>query len=262
MQQTDVPPIPARLLGGPTVLLEYGGLRLLTDPTFDEPGVYPLTEDFALVKTAPPRARAADLGPLDAVLLSHDQHPDNLDHSGRALLASVPVTFTTPAGAGRIDGDARGLAEWESATLDRPGGGTVTITAVPAIHGPDGLGQQVMGDVTGFVLTADDLPSVYVSGDNASLDAVRRIADRFGPVDTAVLFLGAVRADEVGGELITLDSASAVEAARILGARRVVAAHVEGWEHFREGRDVVVEAFAAAGLAHLLETEEEAETEV
>ena len=28
----------ALLVGGPTAVLEYGGLRLLTDPTFDPPG--------------------------------------------------------------------------------------------------------------------------------------------------------------------------------------------------------------------------------
>ncbi|MEW2401469.1 MBL fold metallo-hydrolase [Streptomyces sp. NPDC046862] len=245
--------IPARLLGGPTVLLEYGGLRLLTDPTFDEPGEYPITEDFSLVKTAPALVGPADLGPVDAVLLSHDQHADNLDHSGRELLSSVPVTFTTPSGAGRLGGNARGLADWESATLHRPDGGSVTVTAVPALHGPDGLAQRVMGDVAGFVLSADDLPTVYVSGDNASLDAVQRTADRFGPVDTAVLFIGAVRSPRVGGELITINSAMAVEAARILGARRVVAAHMDSWEHFLEGRDDVVKAFETAGLSHILQ---------
>jgi L-ascorbate metabolism protein UlaG (beta-lactamase superfamily) len=30
-----------RYLGGPTALLELGGWRLLTDPTFDPPGDYP-----------------------------------------------------------------------------------------------------------------------------------------------------------------------------------------------------------------------------
>jgi len=28
------------LIGGPTVLIEYNGVRLLTDPTFDPPGQY------------------------------------------------------------------------------------------------------------------------------------------------------------------------------------------------------------------------------
>jgi len=31
-------PITLTLIGGPTVLIEYGGYRLLTDPTFDPPG--------------------------------------------------------------------------------------------------------------------------------------------------------------------------------------------------------------------------------
>jgi hypothetical protein len=37
------------LIGGPTVLIEFFGLRLLTDPTFDEPGTY---------ETHSPHARA------------------------------------------------------------------------------------------------------------------------------------------------------------------------------------------------------------
>ena len=40
------------LLAGPTALLEVGGLRLLTDPTFDPPGEYPLPGGRVLVKTA------------------------------------------------------------------------------------------------------------------------------------------------------------------------------------------------------------------
>lgn len=46
--------VPVHVFGGPTTLIEYGGLRLLTDPTFDDPGEYQFTEDFFLVKTAPP----------------------------------------------------------------------------------------------------------------------------------------------------------------------------------------------------------------
>src|SRR5271168_3151796 len=100
-----------RGFGGPTVLIELGGLRLLTDPTFDAPGEYPLP-GRTLRKTAPASIEVADLGPIDAVLLSHDEHPDNLDNAGRALLDTVPVVFTTESGAGRLGGNARGLAPW------------------------------------------------------------------------------------------------------------------------------------------------------
>ncbi|YCK38379.1 MBL fold metallo-hydrolase [Actinomadura sp. ATCC 39365] len=190
------------------------------------------------------------------VLLSHDEHPDNLDHAGRALLADVPLTLTTPGGGQRLGGGAKGLADWESVELDRRDGGTITVTGVPAVHGPGPREEvePITGQVVGFVLTGEGLPTVYVSGDNASLDAVRQIADRFGPVDTAVLFAGGPRFSVLfDGRLIVLDSAQAVEAAGILGARRVVPVHYDSWAHFTEGRDELVAAFTAAGLLDRLD---------
>ncbi|MEU9080116.1 MBL fold metallo-hydrolase [Kitasatospora sp. NPDC004745] len=248
---------PVRLFGGPTALFEYGGLRFLTDPTFDAPGDYQRPGGPVLTKTAPAAGGPADVGRVDVVLLSHDEHADNLDHSGRALLADVPLTLTTPGGGRRLGGTARGLADWESVTLDRPGGGTVTVTAAPALHGPGAREdvEAVTGQVVGFVLTGEGLPTVYVSGDNASLDAVREIAERFAPVDTAVLFAGAPRFPVLfDGEPLVLDSKQAAEAARILGARRVVPVHHDSWAHFTEGRDDLVAAFTAAGLADRLHT--------
>ncbi|GAB2578935.1 MBL fold metallo-hydrolase [Streptomyces capparidis] len=247
--------IPIRVLGGPTALFEYGGLRFLTDPTFDQPRDYEVPGG-RLTKTASPCAAPSDLGRIDVVLLSHDEHPDNLDESGRALLADVPLTLTTPGGGRRLGAGARGLADWESIELDRPGGGTITVTGVPALHGP-GAREDVeaaTGQVVGFVLTGEGLPTVHVSGDNASLDAVQEIAARFGPVDTAILFAGAPRFSVLfDGAPIVLDSAQAADAARILGARRVVPVHYEGWAHFTEGRDALVAAFTDAGLLDRLD---------
>ncbi|MFE9750380.1 MBL fold metallo-hydrolase [Saccharothrix saharensis] len=244
-----------RVFGGPTALFAYGGLTFLTDPTFDEPGEYPVPRGL-LTKTAPPAAAPADLGRVDVVLLSHDEHPDNLDRAGRALLADVPLTLTTPGGGQRLGERAKGLADWESVRLDRPDGGSVTVTGVPAIHGPRDRAEvePITGQVVGFVLTGDGLPTVYVSGDNASLDAVEQIAARFGPVDTAVLFAGAPRFPVLfDGQTIVLDSAQAAKAAEILGARQVVPVHYDSWSHFTEGQDALVAAFTAAGLRDRLD---------
>lgn len=235
-----------RVFGGPTALIEYGGLRFLTDPTFDPPGDYPRGDGRFLTKTAPPSIDPAALGPVDVVLLSHDEHPDNLDRSGRELLTRVPLTLTTGGGAGRLAGTTRGLAPWESVRV-----GEVTVTAVPARHGPEGC-EPVTGEVIGFVLTGDGLPAIYVSGDNASLEIVREIAGRFRPIDTAVIFAGGARAGLLGNALLTLDSAQAAEAAKILDARRVVPVHCDSWAHFTEGRDMIAEAFQRAGIGDKL----------
>ncbi|RSD23862.1 MBL fold metallo-hydrolase [Amycolatopsis eburnea] len=230
--------------GGPTALLELGGVRLLTDPTFDAPGDHPVGERV-LVKTEDSALSEEAVGVVDAVLLSHDQHPDNLDDRGRAYLATVPLTLITPAGAARLGGTAKGLAPWEETRV-----GPLTVTAVPALHGPEGA-SRLTGDVTGFVLTGDGLPTVYVSGDNASVDLVREIAARFD-VDIAVLFAGAARTVLFDGAPLTLTSENAAEAAKVLDAAKIVPLHFRGWRHFSEGPDVLRKAFEAAGLADRL----------
>ena len=75
-------------VGGPTVLIEVGGWRLLTDPTFDPPGGRTASAGGrARRKLAGPAIAGGDLGPIDAVLLTHDHHGDNLD-AGRARAAA------------------------------------------------------------------------------------------------------------------------------------------------------------------------------
>jgi len=76
------------LIGGPTTLIEADGFRLVTDPTFDPPGEYQLSY-VTLTKTSGPALSADRIMPVDAVLISHDQHSDNLDHAGRAFAATA-----------------------------------------------------------------------------------------------------------------------------------------------------------------------------
>ncbi len=240
--------IPIRRFGGPTATLSLGGLTFMTDPTFDPPGEYPIGTR-TLTKNAPPAGPPGTAGRVDVVLLSHDQHPDNLDVAGRAFCATVPLVLTTPVAAERLGAPARALPYWTHVDLPRlDGDGNLRVTAVPARHGPEGT-EHLTGPVTGFVLRGDDLPTVYVSGDNASLEVVEEIARRFPAIDVAVLFGGAARTPLLGDAKLTLDAADMVEATRILGARTVVPVHVDGWAHFTEGIDDVVAAFTAADLA-------------
>jgi L-ascorbate metabolism protein UlaG (beta-lactamase superfamily) len=99
-----------KLVGGPTAILEVGGLRLVTDPTFDSPGSYQRPNAPTLVKVAPPALSAYEAGQADAVLLSHDQHADNLDTAGRVYLATAPLTLTLNAVRSLYQSARRSLA--------------------------------------------------------------------------------------------------------------------------------------------------------
>ena len=77
-------------MGGPTALITYGGLRVLTDPTFDPPGDYPRPgTDVVLQSSSVPAIALDDVLPVDVVLISHDHHSDNLDNSGREMLSAA-----------------------------------------------------------------------------------------------------------------------------------------------------------------------------
>jgi len=235
--------ISALLVGGPTLHFTYAGLSFLTDPTFDEPGSYP--GGATLYKLAGPAVPASALGPIDVVLLSHEQHADNLDAAGRALLADVPHVLTTVESAEPI-AHATGLIPWQQHRI-----GDVAITAVPALHGPEGA-EALSGVVTGFVLEADDEPTLYVSGDNASVDLVREIAERFPGIDIAVLFAGAANVGRFGDTDLTLNARTALEAAELLGDAVIVPVHAEGWFHFSETRERLIGMFEHAGRADRL----------
>lgn len=237
------------VLGGPTTVIDIAGRRIVMDPTFDPPGVH----DY-LTKLTGPAVSATTLGPVDAILVSHDQHPDNFDDDGRRMALAAPLLLTHPGAAARLGPPAVGLAPWRSHEF---GGGSLVVKAVPAVHGPaDGqrdAGGHINCEVTGFVLSGPGLPTVYLSGDNASIAAVKDIAGRIGRVDIAVLFAGAASVPtKEHGRPLTLTAARAAAAAELLGAEAVIPAHVDGWAHFSEGVDEFVAAFDQAGISNVL----------
>ena len=169
-------------------MVDIAGRRIVMDPTFDPPGVHSY-----LTKLTGPAVSAGSLGPVDAVLISHDQHPGNLDDDGRRMALAAPLVLTHPGAASRLGPPAVGVPPWLS--HDVPGGpGSLAVRAVPAVHGPADGQRDASGhincEVTGFVLSGPGLPTVYLSGNNASMSAVKDVADRVGEIDIAVLFAG------------------------------------------------------------------------
>ncbi len=224
------------LIGGPTALIEVNGFRLLTDPTFDAPGEYQLPH-VKLQKTTGPALTAAEVGTVDAVLLSHDQHSDNLDNSGRAILATADRVLTTVSGAKRLGGKAEGLSPWQSVTLAKSEGRRLSVTGTPARHGPPGI-EPLAGDVIGFLLAFDDPAArpIYITGDTVWYGGVAEVAERFKP---AVVMPFAGAAQTRGPFHLTMDVNDALETAQAFPDALIVPLHYEGWGHFKQnGRDL------------------------
>ena len=234
-------------IGGPTVLLEVAGWRLLTDPTFDPPGRrYSFGWGTSSRKLTGPAMAASELSPIDAVLLSHDHHADNLDNAGRALLASASEVVTTVPGARRLGGHARGLESWETTRLESPGKPAIEVTATPCRHGPP-LSRPLAGQVVGFALgwEGQEHGALWITGDTVLYEGVRQVANRIA-VDTVLLHLGGVRFPVTGPLRYSMTARQAIELCSLIRPRTVIPVHYEGWKHFQESREKIERELAAA----------------
>jgi L-ascorbate metabolism protein UlaG (beta-lactamase superfamily) len=195
-----------------TLILEWGGVRLLTDPWF-------AMHLRGLPCFRRPGLTPAQVGRLDAVLASH-LHPDHFDRRALARLAPPPPLVLLPPGARRALGPQwpashREQAPWESARL-----GGLTVTAVPARHtGP-------APEEINFVLDLPGWGRVFFGGD-ARLDRplLREVAARCAPVRLALLPVGGTR---ILGRRTVMGPDDALEAALALGADTVIPIHQGG----------------------------------
>jgi L-ascorbate metabolism protein UlaG (beta-lactamase superfamily) len=224
-------------IGHATFLLTLGGKRILIDPIF--------APRIALVpRLTPPGLPLAALPPIDLVLITHN-HRDHLDPWTLTRLGGEPA-YVAPLGNGAVLSKCGAtkvteLDWWESKVL-----GGLTITLVPARHWsmrfPWDRNEMLWG---GYVIRGPE-GAAYHSGDTAFFDGFTEIRDRSGPIDWAMLPIGAyeprwfMQPQHMGPE-------EAVDAARMLGARNMVAMH---WGTFRLTDEPIGEPPERARAAH------------
>lgn len=190
-----VPGLRITMIGHATVLIQLGGLNILTDPVWAQ-RASPVRFAGPRRVTAPGVA-LADLPPIHAVLLSHN-HYDHLDVATlKALTKAHAPLIITPLGNDSIvrrhvPGARLAALDWHQAHPLDPAG-TAQAHLVPALHwssrGPRDRRMALWG---GFMLCAQGR-TVYFAGDTGyGTGAIfRALRARFGPVDCALLPIGA-----------------------------------------------------------------------
>lgn len=179
-------------LGHSTVLVEIGGVRILTDPVWGE-RASPL--GFAGPRRFQPiPVPVAALGDVDLVLISHD-HYDHLDYHTIRELVRAPVPFVTSLGVG-AHLEAWGIPAARITELDwwesvRVGKSEVVVTATPSQHF-SGRTPKARNTTlwSGFAIR-DGRHSLFFSGDTGLTPEYTQIRDRLGPFDLVMLEVGA-----------------------------------------------------------------------
>ena len=236
-------------IGGPTVADRGRRLAAADRPDVRRrpAGTYNFGWGTSSRKLAGPAIAAADLGPIDAVLLSHDHHGDNLDDAGRALLPSRRARRHHRAGraaARRQRARARAVGDH---ALEAPGRPAIEITATPCRHGPP-LSHPIVGDVIGFALRWDGQGTACCGSPATPCSTTACARSPSGcDVDTALLHLGGVQFPVTGPVRYTMTARDAVE---LCGLRPP--AHARSRSTTRagrtsgEGRDAIERELAGA----------------
>lgn len=211
----------ATWIGHATFVLRLGGKVIATDPNW--------------ARAMGPRRRLSEPGlaidtvreHLDVVVVSHN-HRDHLDQGTIRRLGPNP-TYVAPLGnadALRAAG-ARTIVELDWWQTHREG--ELDITLVPARHWsmrmPWDRNAALWG---GFVLRGPE-GAAYHSGDTGMFDGFREIAERAGPIDWAMLPIGAYAPRWfMSPQHICPEEAGA--AFEMLGAKHLLAMH---WGTFK-----------------------------
>lgn len=212
-----------------SVLLELGGLHVLTDPWFSETSNYRHGEPLGIALENLPK--------LDLVIASHG-HYDHFDietfaaYPDKAVPMVVGPDMVEKARAAGFT-NVRELEVWESAQI-----GELTVTACPGSHGVD--------EVT-FMLQAHG-STVYFGGDSRLIPEMQELPKRFPSVQLALLSVNGLHAM---GKQMVMNADEAAQLAGMLRAEAVVPMHYRfqgGWftETFILSYDGTPERFAEA----------------
>jgi L-ascorbate metabolism protein UlaG (beta-lactamase superfamily) len=209
-------------IGHSSFLLQLGGLNMLIDPVMSASlgGVIRRNVAPGLSWSALPKK-------IDVVMITHN-HRDHMDVPTLKRLGSEPL-YLVPHGMKRWflrNGfpHVRELEWWEQTRV-----ADVAVTFVPAEHwSRRGLLDMNTSWWGGFVIEYDGFRA-YHAGDTAWFDGFSEIGRRCGPIDVAMLPIGAY-APRWFMRYQHMDPDDAVKAFNALGAKLFVAMH---WGTFK-----------------------------
>jgi N-acyl-phosphatidylethanolamine-hydrolysing phospholipase D len=247
-------------IGHSTMLVRMDGVTFLTDPVFSE-RAGPVS--FVGPKRhVPPGVPLEALPPIDFAVVSHD-HYDHLDLPSIAALAARGTRFVVPLGMGELIAAAGGTATGGAATGGAATGGTadeldwwgslnlgsVRVHCVPALH----FGGRSITDGNRRLWAAWVIEGptrrFFHGGDTGYFDGFVEVGKRLGPIDLAAMPIGAYDPRSIM-QFVHLDPEEAVQAARDLRARRVVAMHWGTFDLTDEPLDEPPRRFHAAAAQH------------
>jgi L-ascorbate metabolism protein UlaG (beta-lactamase superfamily) len=210
-----------------TLLLDYGGMKILVDPMLSDAGAMSAIQNS-------PRPRANPLVPLpfpveqvldgvQLVLVTHT-HRDHWDDAAIQLVPKDLPLLCQPEDLQKMEAVHFVNA---SAVHDMKYWSHICVTRTPAQHGTGEI-ARAMAPSSGYVLSSEGEPTIYITGDTIWYDQVAETIKEHSP-HTIVVNAGA--AQFLHGDPITMTAGDVVRVCRAAPNAKVIAVHMEAINH-------------------------------
>lgn len=274
-------------VGTATTIIEWEGLRILTDPNFLHAGDHVhLGPGVSSMRQTNPAIDLEELPRIDAILLSH-YHEDHFDRVVEDKLSRTLPIITTPHAKDHLSnkGDdsftnVHALDVWDSLVLDidpptttttttsNPSKPSVKITATPGKHippGPLSIANDLLSAVpptNGWIVELGYSNSstssfengyrIYISGDTLMVDELKEIPQRYKDqdIDLMLIHLGGttIPGPKLPLLMVTMDAKQGVQLMQLINPDLTIPIHFDDYDVMLSPLDDFKKAVHAAGL--------------
>jgi L-ascorbate metabolism protein UlaG (beta-lactamase superfamily) len=241
--QSDAKPATVQLVRNATLLLEYGGKKILIDPMLSPKGAIDSWAGIQRNPTVELKMPVADIvKDVDLVLVTHT-HEDHFDKVASSTLGKTTALMIRPADKEYFQKEGFTNAVvidksqlWNGITIHR-------------VDGEHGTGEvlKMMGRTSGFILKAKNQPTVYIVGDALWTDSIKKNIKKFRP-DYIIVNSGGARIKGFENSPIIMDEAQTMDLVRQSGKAKVIAVHMDALDHCRTTRSSLAQKAAQSNI--------------
>jgi L-ascorbate metabolism protein UlaG (beta-lactamase superfamily) len=227
-----------------TLLLEYAGMRILVDPMLSEAGAMSAIQNSPQPRPNPlvpmPIPVEQVLDGVQLVLVTHT-HRDHWDDAAIQLVPKDLPLLCQPEDLRKMEAVHFVNA---SAVHDAKHWSHISVTRTPAQHGTGEI-ARAMAPSSGYVLSSEGEPTIYIAGDTIWYD---QVAETIKANDPQVIVVNAGAAQFLHGDPITMTAGDVVRVCRAAPHAQVIAVHVEAINHCLLTRADLEKQAHAAGV--------------
>ncbi|MFC4479029.1 MBL fold metallo-hydrolase [Flavobacterium chungangensis] len=220
-----------QLVRNATLLIEYGGKKILVDPMLSPKGAIDSWAGIQRNPTIELKMPVEDIiKDVDLVIVTHT-HEDHFDEIASKTLNKSLELMIQPA-----DKEFFQKEGFTNASIidDNKLWNGITIYRLDGQHGT-GKVLEMMGKTSGFILKAQNQPTVYIVGDAIWTDNIKKNIQKFKP-EYIIVNSGGALIKGFENFPIIMNEDQTMNLLRESGKAKVIAVHMDALDHCRTTR--------------------------